>query len=263
VKRFESENMILWDVSGVLFKSDTWRLSFFEVGWGACAAYLLIDRKSIDHLKCILFDDLLFRLQVNDCPLQAARMPDGSQMSPMMMAWLKGMVSGYELIDQLGTLVHQLDQEKYFKSKRERNLVLKLIRIVFDPAVISQYTKPIKPGLALLKESQIKGNRNGIVSNWDSLSFDYLNQTEQGKSVFSIVHSNDIFISGKYGLIKPESTFFQRILEQCHVDPSKCFFIDDQPENIEAAAECGINGHCLADGDYGRLRNILLEHGYL
>ncbi|MBI2774966.1 HAD-IA family hydrolase [Candidatus Dependentiae bacterium] len=255
--------MILWDVSGVLFKSDTWRLSFYEIGWSACAQYLLVDRKSIDHLKSILFDDLLFRLNPKETQEELARMPDGSKMSPMMMAWLKGEVNGPEMIRSLKALIEELDRKNYFYSKRERDLILKVIKVVFDPAIIARYTKPINKGAELLNESRANGNRNGIVSNWDSLSFDHLNNSPHGKSVFSLVEANDIFISGKCGLIKPNQKLFETILERCNVIPEKCFFIDDQPENIAAAAQSGIKGHCLGDGDYKRLKEVLIGHGYL
>ena len=42
--------------------------------------------------------------------------------------------------------------------------------------------------------------------------------------------------------IKPEAEIYKLLLDRYHLVPQECVFIDDRPENIEAAEKLGITG---------------------
>lgn len=46
--------------------------------------------------------------------------------------------------------------------------------------------------------------------------------------------------SAVLGVAKPDTRFFDRVLEQLEITPSQCVFIDDRADNVEAARGLGI-----------------------
>lgn len=49
-----------------------------------------------------------------------------------------------------------------------------------------------------------------------------------------------IMNSAVLGVAKPDTRFFDRVLEQLELTPSQCLFIDDRADNVEAARGLGI-----------------------
>jgi len=47
-------------------------------------------------------------------------------------------------------------------------------------------------------------------------------------------------LSYELGVLKPERSFFERALAKFALKPSECLFIDDQPQNVEAARKLGM-----------------------
>jgi putative hydrolase of the HAD superfamily len=59
------------------------------------------------------------------------------------------------------------------------------------------------------------------------------------------------------GLIKPDSAYFQHVLDELHTPPADCIFIDDRSENVLSARELGINSLVFESID--RLKSDLSE----
>jgi FMN phosphatase YigB (HAD superfamily) len=255
---------ILWDLGGVLFKPDRLSMSYYELGWLDMGSYMITDQKSPLHVKDLLFDDLLYRLPAeSDSQNLVAYLPDGTPMAPIMMDWLKGIISGDKIIKMLFELIEDLDTRHYFSSPREKMLLQKMVKAVFDPQVLARYTKPIAAGIKLLNECAAHGCMNIIVSNWDPYSFQFLTRSSQGRKALKVISPHHFFISGTHGLMKPDIQVFKKVLNIYQLNPGDCFFIDDQIENIKAAEGCGIKGHWLEKGDYHNLRRALIQAGYL
>jgi HAD superfamily hydrolase (TIGR01509 family) len=70
-----------------------------------------------------------------------------------------------------------------------------------------------------------------------------------------------VYASCYLGLRKPDPAFFHAILTDLALEPQCCLFVDDRPENCEAAAAMGIEVH-LFDGALG-LNRRLAEVGVL
>ena len=69
-----------------------------------------------------------------------------------------------------------------------------------------------------------------------------------------------LFISADYGLLKPDTAFYEKALDTFRLDRSACVFIDDFPSNVEAAIHVGIAG-LVFHGDAALLRRRLRELG--
>ncbi len=50
-----------------------------------------------------------------------------------------------------------------------------------------------------------------------------------------------LVLSFEIGHAKPSPAFFQACLQRAGLPPSQCLFIDDLPENIESARQCGLD----------------------
>ena len=59
--------------------------------------------------------------------------------------------------------------------------------------------------------------------------------------------------------IKPEVEIYKLLLDRYHFVPQECVFIDDRPENIEAAEKLGITGIQFQNQQQAKRR--LLELG--
>lgn len=66
-------------------------------------------------------------------------------------------------------------------------------------------------------------------------------------------------VSGYEGVIKPDPAIFDLVIQRFPLDPAKTLFIDDRPENIDAAKECGFQCHLFTDAS--RLAETLTQAG--
>ena len=58
-----------------------------------------------------------------------------------------------------------------------------------------------------------------------------------------------LFVSHEMGLRKPVPEIYHRVSEWANAAPPECLFIDDLPENVEAARVCGWQGIVYREGD--------------
>ena len=68
------------------------------------------------------------------------------------------------------------------------------------------------------------------------------------------------FVSSEHVLLKPQHEIYEKFFEVFDLKPEECFFIDDNPLNIEGAACCGMAG-TVFKGDVDRLKRELLDAG--
>lgn len=68
-----------------------------------------------------------------------------------------------------------------------------------------------------------------------------------------------LVVSSDVHLIKPDVKIYELLCETYGLIPQECIFVDDRPENVEAAKKAGMEG-IVFDGDYealeGRIRTM-------
>ena len=75
-----------------------------------------------------------------------------------------------------------------------------------------------------------------VLSNFPGDQFDkYMKQNRY------LEEFDDMIISGKVGLKKPDIKIYQLALKKFDCIPSQTLFIDDRPENTDSAKELGLN----------------------
>lgn len=63
-------------------------------------------------------------------------------------------------------------------------------------------------------------------------------------------------ISAEEKIAKPNKKIYELILNRFNLNPCECLFLDDKPENIEAAVSCGINGYVF---DYNNFEKFITD----
>lgn len=58
---------------------------------------------------------------------------------------------------------------------------------------------------------------------------------------FGVDYLDDVLISAEIHKVKPDSDFYEHIINKYHIEPNELLFLDDNAENIDGANRLGIN----------------------
>ena len=67
-------------------------------------------------------------------------------------------------------------------------------------------------------------------------------------------------ISGFEGIVKPDPKIFELLVERFDLEPARTVFVDDRPENVEAAVAFGLHGVLFESP--AQLRRTLVRFGF-
>jgi putative hydrolase of the HAD superfamily len=89
-----------------------------------------------------------------------------------------------------------------------------------------------------------------LLSNTNEIHETYFNQLlQQRHGIPNIgVFFDKVYLSHRVGLRKPNSKIYERVIADCGFNPSNTLFIDDLEQNIQAAANLGIQTIWLTNG---------------
>lgn len=256
--------VLLWDLGGVLFYPDKIGVAQ-TVGLSNFLSYMVFDMRN-PNIEAKLFDVLRYIERAPKGVETLAGTAEGNELPYIMCRWQAGLIDGPDLIKKALAQVKKLDAIDYFESSREKRLIKKTMKAIFDPKTLSENIYPVQKGLDLVFEcararnaDASKKNRNFVFSNMDRLSFDhsYRNNRAAFRSFEAIV------ISGHIGLNKPSKSAFEYLLKTYNLDPKECILIDDQWINILAAQKCGIRTIHMFNHDYDDVRRQLKKLGAL
>lgn len=224
-----SEN-IIFDLNGVLFKTDKMyvagKVGIFSLAWTAISTGQNPQTYFFNILDTI---EPFTQTNIKTCD------DKGNELPGVMCDWLKGIPSKKIL-------------KRISKSIGKNNTISKLASILFDPQTAVKSQKLIAQGTSFVQKCKDKGHAVYVLSNWDSESFDLIqNLYPEFWCLF-----DGILISGDCGLIKPDTKIYSYFLKQFKLDPSTCFFLDNQIENIKAAQEVGIKGTLVTSSWSGK-----------
>lgn len=113
---------------------------------------------------------------------------------------------------------------------------------------------PDPDALALVAALRRHGITCALASNQDLVRARFMDEELGYERLF-----DDRFYSARLGCAKPDPAYFHAILTALRADPARVLFIDDRPENVAAARECGLHAEVHGPGD--RLRDTLARYG--
>lgn len=146
-------------------------------------------------------------------------------------AWLK-YDQGLYFLDDLSTIYHKA----YPQYAKEIDVILK------DWMKLMQ---PMSTSFSLMQNLKKEGYRILILSNISKDSADYLKRTQP---FFS--WSDGAVLSYEEKIVKPDAKIYEILLDRYHIIAQESLFIDDNKQNIEAAASLGIKGIYLDQPEY-------------
>ena len=100
---------------------------------------------------------------------------------------------------------------------------------------VPEYLFPIDPTIALIRRLAATSNKLFVLSNMHLASIAHLEQEHDIWSLF-----DGVVISSRINTIKPELRIYRYLLDTYQLAPADTVFIDDRPENLEAAGSLGI-----------------------
>lgn len=110
-------------------------------------------------------------------------------------------------------------------------------------------------GRALYDEAKQQGATVCLLSN---IAMHHVNAIENNwPGIFEGVDRK--FFSYQIGVRKPHPDIYRHVLDQLGVEGLQCFFIDDLPDNIEAARSVGINAHQYIPENHVQIRQAASE----
>lgn len=118
----------------------------------------------------------------------------------------------------------------------------------FQEMIIGTYDSNIE----ILKNLKNKGMPIYVLSNFPGKQFDIYMSKNEFLNLF-----DDMIISGKVGLKKPDPMIYNLAIKKFNCIPEKTLFIDDRPENTESAKRLGFNVITLDNPD--KLKDYIKE----
>ena len=114
-----------------------------------------------------------------------------------------------------------------------------------------------QPMLAAVRAVRDLGLRCGLATNQQNLRGAYMRSSLGFEKIF-----DEQFYSFEIGLAKPETGYFQTIMDRIDVAPDRVLFIDDHDGNVAGAREIGIHSELFPrDGGVTALTPILARYG--
>lgn len=113
---------------------------------------------------------------------------------------------------------------------------------------------PVEGSAELVDELRGLGVRLYGLTNWSAELFHHA-----ATAAPATTRLDDVLVSGREGLAKPDPAIFRLAVERFGLDPRRTLFTDDSPANVRAAAALGLRTH-LFRGTAG-LRSALRELG--
>jgi methionine salvage enolase-phosphatase E1 len=160
----------------------------------------------------------------------------GNQLPLLMCQWLDGTMSCNDIKTLIFDAIEQ--HPEWFDCSGEKNAVINIITMIFTPEHFVATRKIYRQGVLFIKECKKKGHRVYALSNWDIESFDLL--CKKFPQLFNLF--DGIVISGESNNLKPSPDIYTTLISRYNINPQKCWFIDDQKENVAAASLLGMHG---------------------
>lgn len=109
---------------------------------------------------------------------------------------------------------------------------------------------PIDGAKEFCRRRRAEGYGMYVLSNACNHFYDYFPQ-QYDMDLF-----DGVMVSSTVHLIKPDARIYELLCQTYHLKPQECVFIDDRPENVEAAKAVGMQGIVFA-GDYASVEERL------
>jgi FMN phosphatase YigB (HAD superfamily) len=225
---------IIFDLGGVLINTDrTYMMK--KIGFYSFFMYMLKLNNPFD-IQTRLFETLT-HIPASTKNTSGATDDKGKILPDIMCDWLSGQKKSTEI--KTLALNYIEDNKKEFCNYGEKQLISKIVELMFTPQNLINSIIISQEGLKFVKKCKESGHKIFILSNWDYESSFIVK--EQYPELFDLFDQENIVFSGQIGLIKPDPKIYECIVKKNNLDPRQCIFFDDQEINVESAKNSGIH----------------------
>ena len=131
-----------------------------------------------------------------------------------------------------------IEEELHYISTRISDDARSVLEEVYKAIVTG--CRPYDYTITMLNTLKSKGYNLYYLSNWNKSSFEI--NIENGNFDFLKLFNGGV-VSYQVGVRKPSREIYDILMKQYNLDPNKCLFFDDRPENVEAAKSLGIDSY--------------------
>lgn len=135
----------------------------------------------------------------------------------------------------------------------QKVMIKKMISVALCAAILGKHARCIRKGIKIVKYLKQHGYDQYILSNFDKETFEITYKNKKNSLLFSSIPRSNIVISGECGFIKPHPDIYHFFLTKYQLNPHHCLLIDDRPENIQAARDCGMKALLMEKGNFRKL----------
>lgn len=229
----KEKNCIVLDLTGVLFKENKNEFAK-KLGYGTLAHYTFTHWRNPGH-TCL---DMLNHISTHYSEQKpSTHIKIQKRIMPQCIVDLhKGTKQCPCVKDELLGYIEQMDKTNYFKSKKEKKLMMDMMVLIFNPQETIHLIEPIKPMIDLIKKLKTSDHEIYLFANVPKeLAIALQKQYNDTLKLF-----NGIVISSEINMIKPEETIFQHLFKEHNLTPQHCILIDDQEETCLIAQKLGM-----------------------
>ena len=104
--------------------------------------------------------------------------------------------------------------------------------------------------LDMLQRLREEGYRVVLLSNTNPYMMSFIRSSDFDGKGHGLDHYLDaLYLSYQMKVMKPDESFFRRVLMAEQTSPSDCLFVDDGPRNVAAASQVGMHTFCPKNGE--------------
>ena len=121
---------------------------------------------------------------------------------------------------------------EYLKRYMDDNITLEEFKNIYV-----NNNKFFNDTIEIIKKLKNLGYKVYLLSNLKEIDY------EKFIKHFDISIFNELFLSFKLGMLKPNDDIYQHVINKLNTKPEKIYFFDDNKENVEGAIKNGINAY--------------------
>lgn len=258
-KKQIKQKAIIWDLGNTLVKPNAFKV---------IRIYLKLAKKiGIKAFAISLYQYYQDPLYIHRVFHDALQMQNSCLYEPMKN-FLTGTGERSELYKQAIDCIDSSSNETINLYKKV--MLKNTVDLLFNSRQFAWCMSIIQSGLDLVKACYNKKDNQGnklnnlfILSNWDTESFNYLYNNEKNRELFKYFNPDQVIISGKIGLLKPDKPVYEYITEKFNLRYQDCVFIDDDARNVKTAKELGMIAFLADSKDYKNLEKKLKDIGVI
>ncbi len=224
------KQIIIFDLTNVVIKEN--QIGFAKkIGYGNLASYAITHWKNPGH-RCL---DMLEEISKLESQKPHIILPLEKRTMPRCLVELQeGKKTCAQARDEIAQGMHILDEQKFFSSVKEKELMKDIMDLVLDPQTVTTMIEPVKSTVQLIHRLKAAGHEVGCCANVPA----ELYAASQQKFDHVLQHFDWIVISSHENIVKP--ALLNHAVNKHNLNPNNCILIDDLEISADAARKLGM-----------------------